>query len=315
MSIYTLRSGASFHPETSVLQYYTDTTFTSGVVGASDFNVTQLGTPNMSVNVAVGRAYAVSVSLATNCYPIRSTAVENVLVGSNSSGNPRIDAVVLYIDLSAPPVSDGTGVAKLDIIQGTPAPSPVAPVDATIWTQIGASNPFMRLAHVTVASGATSILTANISDQRARAKMYPPNLFTSLLTDSIILDEDTMASDSAVALPTQQSVKSYVNSFQTTATTSPITPTGDRRFNDSFITSLANALTINAPSGTPANGNRLIIRILDNGTARAISWNGIFQSRCAVLPTTTVISKYLYIGLIYNSTAVKWDCMVVSNEA
>jgi len=314
MALYTLRSGASFHPETSVLQFYTDETLASGVVGASDFGVSQNGTPNMSVNVATGRAYAVSVSLGTNCYPIRSTAIENVVIGSNSSGNPRIDALVLYIDLSASPVSDGTGVAKLAVVQGTPAPSPVAPVDGTISTQIGASNPFMRLAHITIASGASSILTANISDQRARVKMYSPNLYTSLLADGWIKDEDNMVSNSDQCVPTQMSVRAYVSSQVSTATTSPVVPTGDRKINEVYVTALANALTISNPSGTPTNGNRLIVRILDNGTARALTWDTLYIARGADLPTTTTLSKYIYIGFIYNSTAVKWDCVVVTEE-
>lgn len=315
MAIYTLRSGASAHPETSVLQFYTDSTYVSGVVGASDLLVSQhAGTPDMSVDVAVGRAYVVSVSLSTNSYPVRSTVIENVAVTSNSSGNPRIDALVLYIDLSASASPDGTGVAKLSLIAGTPAPSPSAPTDGAIWTLIGSSNPFMRLAHITVASGASSIVNANISDQRVRVKMYPPNLFTSLTTDGYVKDEDDMISDSNNAVPTQQSVKSYVNSFQSTATTSPITPTGDRKKNESFVTALANALTINAPSGTPANGNVLILRILDNGTARALSWNGIFSGIVDTLPSTTTLSKILYLLFVYNSTAVKWEMVALTQQ-
>ena len=33
------------------------------------------------------------------------------------------------------------------------------------------------------------------------------------------------------------------------------------------------------------------------------------------LPTTTVISKYIYVGCIYNSTDTKWDVVAVANEA
>jgi hypothetical protein len=68
-------------------------------------------------------------------------------------------------------------------------------------------------------------------------------------------------------------------------------------------------------SGTPVNGQKLTIRILDNGTARAITWGASFASRGATLPTTTIISKYLYVGLIYNSTASTWDCVATAQEA
>lgn len=82
------------------------------------------------------------------------------------------------------------------------------------------------------------------------------------------------------------------------------------------ITALATAITSMSAklTGTPNNGQKLIIRILDNGTARAITWGSSFASRGATLPTTTVLSKCTYVGLIYNSTASKWDCIAVSTE-
>ena len=82
------------------------------------------------------------------------------------------------------------------------------------------------------------------------------------------------------------------------------------------ITALAaniTSMTTNL-SGTPANGQRLLIRILDNGTARTITWGTSYASRGATLPTTTVISKYLYVSLIWNSTASTWDCVGAVQE-
>jgi hypothetical protein len=62
----------------------------------------------------------------------------------------------------------------------------------------------------------------------------------------------------------------------------------------------------------------MIIRILDDGTARALTWvagAGGYAARGASLPTTTVISKYLFVGLLYNATANSWDCVATSQEA
>ncbi len=166
MALYTLRTGATAHPEDSVLQHLTDQINSSGVFdfAGNDFKVQAQGTPDLTIKVIKGRAYIKAVS--GNSYPIRADADSNVSIGSNSSGNPRIDALVLFIDLSAAPNSDASNVAKLQVVQGTPAPSPIAPTDAAIQTEIGASNPFIRLANISVASGATSILNANITDTR-----------------------------------------------------------------------------------------------------------------------------------------------------
>jgi hypothetical protein len=74
------------------------------------------------------------------------------------------------------------------------------------------------------------------------------------------------------------------------------------------ITAQAGALLFNAPSGTPTEGQMLLIRIEDNGTARALTWNAIFRSGTDVtLPTTTVISRTLYMEFLYNLTDARWD--------
>jgi hypothetical protein len=74
-------------------------------------------------------------------------------------------------------------------------------------------------------------------------------------------------------------------------------------------------MTIAAPTGTPTDGQKLIIRILDNGTARALTWNAIFRVVGTILPTTTVVSKTTYVGAIYNVAAVRWDVIGVLTQA
>ena len=79
-------------------------------------------------------------------------------------------------------------------------------------------------------------------------------------------------------------------------------------------TALAGACTINTPTGTPLNGNRLIIRLRDNGTARALTWTG-YRAVGVTLPTTTTASKTTYVGVIYNSDESTWDAIAVSTQA
>jgi len=57
------------------------------------------------------------------------------------------------------------------------------------------------------------------------------------------------------------------------------------------------------------------IRIKDNGTARALTYNAVFRAMGNALPTTTVLSKTLYMGFIYNATDTKWDLVAVAQEA
>ena len=82
------------------------------------------------------------------------------------------------------------------------------------------------------------------------------------------------------------------------------------------LTALAAGATFAVPAGTPVNGQKLIVRVLDNGGARTVAFNtgagGYFP--IVAFPTTTVISKTLYMGFIYNSVRGKWDLVASVQE-
>jgi hypothetical protein len=80
-------------------------------------------------------------------------------------------------------------------------------------------------------------------------------------------------------------------------------------------TALAAGLTINAPIGTPVDGDKLMFRLLDNGTARALTWNATYTVIGVTLPTTTTISKTTYVGCIYNANNTRWDVVAVTTQA
>ena len=103
----------------------------------------------------------------------------------------------------------------------------------------------------------------------------------------------------------------------TVASASTITPTGDS--SDQYnVTALAVPATIAAPSGTPTDGQKLVLRFKDNGTAQALTWttsSGAYRAVGVTLPTTTVLSKTLYIGCLYNAADVFWDVVAVAQQA
>ncbi|WP_230685813.1 hypothetical protein, partial [Streptococcus pneumoniae] len=81
------------------------------------------------------------------------------------------------------------------------------------------------------------------------------------------------------------------------------------------VTALAVGATFGAPTGTPTEGQSLVIRVKDNGTARSLAYNAIYRAVGVTLPTTTVISKTIYLGMFYNSSDTKWDVVAVAQEA
>lgn len=81
------------------------------------------------------------------------------------------------------------------------------------------------------------------------------------------------------------------------------------------ITAQAGALKFNNPGGTPVGGQKLIIRITDNGTARALTYDTQFRAMGNALPSTTVAGKTLYMGFIWNATDSKFDLVAVAQES
>lgn len=83
------------------------------------------------------------------------------------------------------------------------------------------------------------------------------------------------------------------------------------------LTALAANLTINIPSGTPTDGQKLIIRIKDNGVSRSLtlaSASGGFRQVGVVVPVSTTPSKVTYFGCVYNANAVFWDVVAAITE-
>jgi hypothetical protein len=101
-----------------------------------------------------------------------------------------------------------------------------------------------------------------------------------------------------------------------TTSTSTLTVNSDS-FDQAILTAQAVALSVAAPTGTPVNGQKLTLRFKDNATAQTISWtttSGGFRVIGCTLPTTTVISKVVYIGCIYNSDDTFWDVVSVGQQ-
>lgn len=127
---------------------------------------------------------------------------------------------------------------------------------------------------------------------------------TGVTADKFKVDHDGKVTSHGVYTPNVQSVVSA-------ATVTPNADTDD----EVVVTAQAEALTIANPTGTPSNGQAMIIRLLDNGTARAITFGSEYRAIGVTLPTTTVISKLIYIGCIYNSASTKWDVIGYNIEA
>ena len=146
------------------------------------------------IEVTESDSLGMSVDVQPGDYRIENTSgysymgwiddVETVVIASPDVANPRISAIVLYIDkgeTTSPSPPNNPGIAKLVSIDGTPSSTPVSPSDITIQSAVGAGNPFIRLSDVRVDVGVTQITNSNITDFRERIKIIDEVIETSNL--------------------------------------------------------------------------------------------------------------------------------------
>ena len=165
---------------------------TTGIIGSTSLAVTQNGTPNMSVNIAVGWAAIVGTSTTTQgTYVSYNDAVVNAAIATAPSSNSRIDLVCLTVNDAY--YSGSTNNVVVNVVTGTVAASPVAP--STPANSIA-------LAQVLVGTSVTSIITANITDVRVNTTTNLPIVTltgTQTLTNKDLTDSTNKFNWPAVA--------------------------------------------------------------------------------------------------------------------
>ena len=149
-------------------------------VTGNDFNATQQSPADMTVLVTAGTLF----NVVTKALTVKTAQTSSVIAAPTT--DPRID--IVYIDRL-------TGV--IGVATGAEAASPT---DPTI------PDDKLPICRVTLATTTTEIEDSLITDIREL------NLLgSSDLVRYSFVDEDDMASDSAVLVPSQQSVKKYVD--------------------------------------------------------------------------------------------------------
>jgi hypothetical protein len=107
-----------------------------------------------------------------------------------------------------------------------------------------------------------------------------------------------------LSIPFGANIVPLVNTITTSATPS-INVDTTKMFT---ITALSDVITNVGITGSPKNGQTLIVRILDAGVAKSITWGAAFKS-IAPLPTTSVVSKTLYVGFVYSTATNQFECI------
>lgn len=149
----------------------------SGVIQTAAMTVAAQATPDMTVKVSGSTASDDIVFVASDgaLYHGWNTASKNVTILSNSSGVTKTDAIVAYADTAAgSSTANNPGGLKFIAVRRSGV-NTGNPTQGEIDTATG-SMPSVVLAYVTVANGAASINSGNISDARPIAQTGLPVL-------------------------------------------------------------------------------------------------------------------------------------------
>jgi len=155
------------------------------------------------------------------------------------------------------------------------------------------------------------VLDSSVQILQTEDDFATSNSFTFTKDEGISSSEDHSPNITDLDYPQ----KIYVDTpkLQTVTSSATVTPVST---NDIVtITAQATGLTLANPTGTFKEGQALMIRIKDNGTARGITFGSNYRAVGITLPTTTVISKTLYLGIIYNDVDTKWDVLGINLQA
>jgi hypothetical protein len=94
------------------------------------------------------------------------------------------------------------------------------------------------------------------------------------------------------------------------------TITIDASLYDNYVVTATGSTTViqlNTTNGyTPFDGQKLIIRLLDNGVARLLSWRfetNHFRIVGIAPPQVTLVGSTVYVGVMYNQMATTWDIL------
>lgn len=137
-------------------------------------------------------------------FPVSNLSTQPVQasVTTANSANPRIDAVVIYIDTNvaaSQTVANNENRTKAVVVPGTPATNPSAPTPSQIKAKIGASNPYEVIAEIRVNAGTTTILDSVITDRRNPATLADGRINRAEMFKNGVIGSDALGND--IVLP------------------------------------------------------------------------------------------------------------------
>ena len=293
----TLTGTASTSAKTITFPNFTGTVYVST---GTDIPVTDGGTGLSTLTTAYG-LLAAGTTATGAVQTLAAGATTQILVGGGASALPAWGT-----DL---PTAVTIGTAYVYRVSGTDVAVADGGTGKSSWTQylIPYADTTTSFSQIAIGTSGEVLTSHGVGfSPTFQSLTVTLDSLSDVVVNSGLVDGDILSWDAGDAI-WRNRTPNYV---RTNTITTNATPSINTNTTDIFtITALAENITSMTTnlSGTPVNGQKLIIRI--RGTAaRAITWGSKFgASSDLALPTTTTTTKTLYCGFIYNTTAIVWD--------
>ena len=306
--------------------------------GANTLAVGPSGTTNPSLNVDASTASAVTglniksaaagAGLALSVISSVAQTNENLTIDAKGSGTIGIGTVstgvVTITSGGVAPQGTGAYVRATSPTLTTPT---LGVATATSINKVTITAPATSAA-LTIADGKTVTHNATTTFAGVDSKTLTINNSLTLAgTDGTTMTFPTSTDTVAGIAATQTLTNKRINPrISTTASSASAITIDISTYDEYILTAQAAALTFNASTtGSPLDGNKIIIKVKDNGTSQTLTFTGsgtgAFRPVGVSLTTSgsnytyaTTVSKVVYFGCIYNAAESLWDIVALAQQ-
>ena len=297
---------------TTLLESAGGTTINSAVVASKTLTLTGVGTFSANIDVTGTATFSANVSVANNLVASNTVYAKAVLFSETGAVVSDVVSTASTNDYTA------TGLADASVLRINPDTRNIELTGLTAPTNL-----------TTLASGGNGAKLLHLQNSGGTYKITLKHADTG----STELNRFVGVTDADVSIPAGGAVtllytvaesrwrvlaqvEPHVNRAQSVTSAATVTPNADK---DDIVTVSAQAEALAVANPSPAytvvNGQKFILRIKDDGTARTITWGDEYRAIQSSLPSSTRANKTLYLGFIYNLADTKWDLVANAEEA